>query len=138
LGNYQLAAGTHDLKFSCITSGYNVNRIEFVLVAAGVEEENNDIPRAFALQQNYPNPFNPLTVIKYTTAGVGGQGPGASKTMIVVYDVLGRQVATLVNEVKAPGSYEVRFDASGLASGLYVCRMTSGSFTQSRTMVLVR
>ena len=58
--------------------------------------------------------------------------------MLVVYDVLGRQVATLVNEVKAPGSYEVRFDGSGLASGVYICRMTAGAFVQSRTMLLVK
>ena len=85
----------------------------------------------FELQGNYPNPFNPLTIIKYTIAG-------ASETMIVVYDVLGRQVATLVNEIKTPGSYEVSFDGSRLASGMYISRMTAGSFVASRKMLLVK
>ena len=113
-----------------------------------IAEEN--LPTGYTLEQNYPNPFNPLTTIKYTIAGAegrgsgvgeagaGGQGSGASKTMLVVYDVLGRQVATLVDEVKAPGSYEVRFDGSGLASGVYIYRLTAGSFVQSRRMVLVK
>ena len=67
-------------------------------------------PEQITLLQNYPNPFNPVTTIKYTVGGAGGRGLGASKTMLVVYDVLGRQVATLVDEVKAPGSYTVQFD----------------------------
>ncbi len=58
--------------------------------------------------------------------------------MLTVYDVLGREVATLVDEVKAPGSYEVRFDGSGLASGVYVYRLTAGSFVQAQKMVLLK
>ena len=112
--------------------------------------ENPEGAEEFALSQNYPNPFNPETTIKYTIAGIegrgsgvgeagaGDRGPGASKTMLVVYDVLGRQVAMLVDDVKAPGSYEVRFDGSGLASGVYVYRLTAGSFVQSRTMLLLK
>jgi len=95
-------------------------------------------PVEFSLSQNYPNPFNPGTIIKYTISGVGSLGLGASKTMIVVYDVLGRQVATLVNEAKAPGSYEVTFDGSGLSSAVYIYRLTVGAFVQSRKMALVK
>jgi hypothetical protein len=102
------------------------------------------------LAQNYPNPFNPSTRIKYTVGGAGGQGPGAgetgarnqgpgaSKTSLIVYDLLGREVAVLVNEKKAPGSYEATFDASGLASGVYICRLAAGSYVASRKMLLVR
>jgi hypothetical protein len=79
-----------------------------------------------------------LTIIKYTIAGGGGQGPGVSDVKITVYDVLGREVAVLVNERKAPGNYEVTFDASGLSSGVYVYRLTAGGFAQARTMLLIR
>ena len=110
----------------------------------GVSEES------FKLGQNYPNPFNPSTRIKYTVAGVRGQGPGVgeagagvsglgtSKTSLIVYDLLGREVAVLVNERQAPGSYEVRFDASGLASGVYYYRLAAGSFIQTRKMILIK
>jgi glucose/arabinose dehydrogenase len=72
------------------------------------------------------------------SGGPENQGPGASKTSLVVYDLLGREVAVLVNEKKAPGSYEVQFDGSRLASGVYVYRLTAGSFVQSRIMVLLK
>ena len=70
--------------------------------------------------------------------GAGNRGPEASRTRIVVYDVLGREVATLVDEVKAPGSYEVTFNAGGLASGVYVYRLSAGSFVQGQKMLLIR
>ena len=63
---------------------------------------------------------------------------GVSSVKITVYDLLGREVSTLVNERKAPGFYEVRFDGSGLSSGVYIYRMTSGSFVQSRKMQLLK
>jgi hypothetical protein len=103
----------------------------------GVKEQPT-APAEFRLEQNWPNPFNPFTVIKYTVGGVRGQGLGARDISLIVYDVLGREVATLVNDLKAPGSYEVRFDGSKLASGVYVYRMTAGSFVQSKTMVLLK
>jgi hypothetical protein len=65
-------------------------------------------------------------------------GLGVSDVSLVVYDVLGRQVAVLVNERKTPGSYEVYFDGSGLASGMYIYRLSAGTFVQARRMILVR
>ncbi len=65
-------------------------------------------------------------------------GLGASQVMLTVYDVLGRQVATLVDERKTAGSYDVTFDGSGLASGVYIYRLTAGSFVESRRMVLIK
>jgi len=88
-------------------------------------------PTAFALEQNYPNPFNPTTVVSY-------QLPVVSTVKLVVYDILGREVAVLVNETKAPGSYTVRFDAGRLASGVYFYRLQAGRFTQIRKMVLMK
>jgi hypothetical protein len=80
--------------------------------------------------QNYPNPFNPATIIRYRV-------PVAGTVRIVVYDMLGREVAVLVNERKDPGTFMIPFDAAGLASGAYVYRLTTGALVQSRTMMVV-
>lgn len=89
------------------------------------------VPYTFELQQNYPNPFNPTTTIPFT---LGGSGFASLK----IYDVLGREVATLVNEEKDAGEYSVQWNASTAPGGVYVYRLQFGSFTQSRKMVLVR
>ena len=95
------------------------------------EDFGGSAPAAFALEQNYPNPFNPSTSIRFRV-------PEEGWVTLAVYDLLGREIATVVDGQKAPGSYAVEFDASGLASGLYVYRLTAGSFTQTRKMMLVR
>jgi hypothetical protein len=140
------------------TSGFSA---PFDHIAAGVPEVEQGLPTRFALEQNYPNPFNPTTRIQYTVGGAGETGAGVSglgtsNTKIVVYDLLGRQVAVLVDEKKAPGSYVVTFSAKGgsppdcrragasggdggqLASGMYIYRLTAGTFVQSRTMLLIK
>ena len=102
------------------------------------------VPRVFALEQNYPNPFNPTTGVRFqvgqTLRPAGGRTgvPGANDVNITVFDLLGREVKILVNERKAPGVYEVSFDASGLSSGVYFYRMTAGSFSQMRKMMLIK
>jgi hypothetical protein len=88
-------------------------------------------PTVFELNQNYPNPFNPTTVVRY-------QLPAASNVRLAVYDLLGREVAVLVDEKKVPGSYEVKFDGSGLSSGMYFYRMEAGSFVETRKLLLIR
>ncbi len=88
-------------------------------------------PRSFELSQNYPNPFNPRTGIRY-------QVPGVSNVNLIVYDMLGREVAVLVNERKAPGSYEVEFDGSRLASGVYFYRLMAGNFVQTKKMLMLK
>ncbi|MFQ3597685.1 MAG: T9SS type A sorting domain-containing protein [Chloroherpetonaceae bacterium] len=85
----------------------------------------------YALAQNYPNPFNPTTNISYVL-------PKAENVSLKVYDVLGREVATLVNEVKAAGAYTVPFNASNLASGVYFYKLQAGSFVQTKKMMLVK
>ncbi len=95
-------------------------------------------PEVPFISQNYPNPFNPTTSIEYTIEGVRGQESGFSVVRLVVYDLLGREVAVLVNERKAPGTYSVQFDASGLASGMYFYRLTAGNFVETRKMAVVR
>lgn len=95
--------------------------------SAGAE----DVPLEFALNPNYPNPFNPATVI-------GFQLPVEADVTIEVYDMLGRRVEVLVNETTPAGNYEIIFDASRLTSGVYVYRMRAGSFSQTRSMTLVK
>lgn len=92
---------------------------------------NNQLPMTFALAQNYPNPFNPSTTIKY-------QIPKESVVKIFVYDVLGKNVATLVNEKKNAGYYELEFNASNLASGLYFYKIEAGEFTDVKKMMLIK
>jgi hypothetical protein len=89
------------------------------------------VPHAFKLAQNYPNPFNPSTTIKYEL-------PTSSVVRLSVYDMLGREVSVLVIERKDAGVYEVKFDASGLASGVYLYRMQAGSFVETRKLLLLR
>jgi hypothetical protein len=95
-------------------------------------------PVAFKLDQNYPNPFNPSTNIAYTVGGVGLQASGFRDVRLVVYDLLGREVAVLVDERKAPGSHSIEFDGTGLSSGVYFYRLTAGPNIQSRKMVLMK
>jgi GH35 family endo-1,4-beta-xylanase len=88
-------------------------------------------PAEFGLSQNYPNPFNPTTTIRYQVETTGS-------VMLKVFDVLGREVATLVNDIQPAGSYTVRWDGASHPSGVYYCRMVAGSVTQTRKMVLAR
>ncbi len=92
-----------------------------------------DVPDKFALEQNYPNPFNPTTIIKYSIP-YGTE----VKVNLIVYDLLGKTVARLVNEKQSPGNYSVTFDASKLSSGLYFYRLTAGDFSQTRKMLLLK
>jgi hypothetical protein len=88
-------------------------------------------PSSFELKQNYPNPFNPTTKIQFTIVN-------RQVTMVEVFDLLGRDVATLVNEVKEPGTYTVEFDGSHLTSGVYFYRLQAGSVIQTRKLLLVK
>jgi hypothetical protein len=89
------------------------------------------VPEALALNQNYPNPFNPGTTISYAVAQ-------ESSVRLEVFDLLGRSIATLVNDSQAPGVYSVRFDASRFGSGAYVYRLTAGTQTFFKTMMLLK
>jgi hypothetical protein len=102
----------------------------FNIIITDVEDEQQ-LPTEFALMQNYPNPFNPSTVISY-------QLPVSSNVTLKVYDILGNEVATFVNEEKPAGSYEVKFDASGLSSGIYFYKLQAGSLVETKKMILLR
>lgn len=104
--------------------------------ASGVND-TDVIPADFALEQNYPNPFNPATVISYTVAAPSGvEGP--AQIRLAVYDLLGREVAVLVDEEKPAGVYTARWDAAGMPSGMYFYTLTAGSFMQTGKMVLLK
>ncbi|MBV6510726.1 MAG: hypothetical protein FMNOHCHN_00203 [Ignavibacteriaceae bacterium] len=93
--------------------------------------ENSSIPVEYSLKQNYPNPFNPSTMVHY-------QLPKTEYTELKVYDLVGREVATLVNGIKEAGYHQVSFDGSGLSSGLYIYRLRSGEFTKTMKMSLIK
>jgi len=101
-----------------------------------VEVESNNIPTEFALYQNYPNPFNPTTTIKYSVPKIVNNQ--SSIINLKVYDILGNEIATLVNEQKAPGNYEVQWNASGFASGVYFCRLQSEDFISVKKLLLMK
>lgn len=96
-----------------------------------VQSNVAEIPQAFSLEQNYPNPFNPATVIAY-------QIPVSGVVHVRVYDLLGREIETLVNEFQTAGNYKIVFDASSLANGIYFYKFTAGTFTDTKKMVLVK
>jgi hypothetical protein len=105
---------------------------------AGIGKVERELPNETMLEGNYPNPFNPVTVIRYhLPAGQAGLSVNSYVTL-KVYDVLGREVATLVNEQKEPGNYSVPFDASNIASGVYFYRLTSGSFVDVKRMLIMK
>lgn len=109
-------------------------------VNGGVTGIENEIisPAEFLLSQNYPNPFNPVTTIKYSIPSITLSGVEGSRVTLKVFDVLGNEIATLVNEEKPAGIYEVLFDAAGLASGVYFYSLTAGGFYQVKKMVYLR
>ena len=96
-----------------------------------VSVKDFSVPTDFTLEQNYPNPFNPSTTIKY-------QIPELSFVTLKVYDVLGSKIITLVSEEKPFGNYEVEFNAATLPSGVYFYRLHSGSFVETKKMVLIK
>ena len=96
------------------------------------------LPRSTQLHQNFPNPFNPETAISYQIPEVRGQRSEGSHVILKVFDLLGREVATLVNEEQRPGIYRATWDATGFPSGVYFYRLQAGGFVQTRKMILMR
>ena len=101
------------------------------MAVAGVGDPPTPLPVHFALEQNYPNPFNPATTINY-------QLPTSSFVVLNVYDLLGREVRTLVNERQAPGNHSVMFDASSLSSGVYLYRLVAGTYHNTKKLLLLK
>jgi hypothetical protein len=101
------------------------------LTELSVGPSSNKVPAQFSLSQNYPNPFNPATTVRYSL-------PHRSQVLLTVYNTLGQEVATLVQEQQEAGSYEVKFDGSALASGVYFYRLQTGSFVDTKRLLLLK
>jgi hypothetical protein len=102
----------------------------------GIQPISNEFPTQFSLSQNFPNPFNPTTRIRFAIpANVKGE---TSNTKIIIFDILGREVKTLVNEQLKAGTYEVDWNASGYPSGVYFYRLETDDFTETKKMLLVK
>lgn len=99
--------------------------------ASSVWGQSEEVPRRFGLGQNYPNPFNPNTVIKYDVAV-------SSRVLMSLYDALGREVRTLLDEEKSAGSYQIQFDASDLSTGVYYYQLRAGEFVETRKLILLK
>ena len=97
----------------------------------GIDENSNILPTSFSLEQNYPNPFNPSTTIKFAI-------PSDNKVVLKIYDILGREVTTLLNTQLKAGYHSIDWNASRLASGTYIYRLEAGNFTQVKKMILLK
>jgi hypothetical protein len=116
-----------------LTSNGNDGTISGAIWVPGISSVKDEVgfPKTYSMSQNYPNPFNPTTKIQYQVSSI-------SKVTLKVYDVLGNEVATLVSEEKLAGVYEVEFDASNLSSGIYLYTLQTGSFFESKKMILIK
>ncbi len=121
-GNYRLKQIDIDGKF------------EYSEIVTVETRHASSLPTEFALYQNYPNPFNPTTKIKYSIPSLAHR----ERVLLKIYDILGNEIATLVNEEKPPGVHEVEFDGSKYSSGIYFYRLQSGSFTATKKLILVK
>jgi len=126
--------GSDTISAKVISSGDTVSiftkiTVQYISPVSVIEDEI--AADRFYLYQNYPQPFNPSTKIKY-------QLPEVSTVTLKIYDVLGKEVATLVNETKSAGTYEVVFDATGLTSGIYFYTLNAGSFSETKKMILTK
>jgi photosystem II stability/assembly factor-like uncharacterized protein len=104
----------------------------------GIKEINENIPDKYDLFQNYPNPFNPTTRIRFQIADFRFQIKNNNKTTLKVFDITGREIQALVNELLSPGTYEVTFDGSNLPSGIYFYQLRSGDFVESKKLILIK
>ena len=121
------------LQSLLLTGGrLNIHKtLQKIQTPSNITQNGNGIPQKFALYQNYPNPFNPTTKISFDI-------PKSGLVTIKIYNVLGKEISTLVNEVKNAGSYIVEFNGSGLSSGTYIYRIQAGEFSQVKKMLYIK
>jgi hypothetical protein len=117
----------------CITgmSALDFATVKYSEVSTAAEESEIGFPSRHELYQNYPNPFNPSTTFQFTIVD-------RQSTILSVYNLLGQEVTTLVNEIKNPGTYQVTWNAAGQASGVYYYRLSAGEFVETRQLMMVR
>ncbi len=130
------SAHSYSYTDNAITAGTYVYRLKQIDNGGAYKYSNEAqvtiaTPKSFALNQNYPNPFNPTTTISYDV-------PQQSNVKIAVYDIMGRELATLVNETKDVGSYQTVWNANKIASGVYFYRISAGAYTSVKKLVLLK
>jgi hypothetical protein len=141
----------YEIKFINQLTGFAIGDNGIILKttnggeSTGISPINNNIPSDFSLSQNYPNPFNPTTKIKFDIpvdsrirGNDRGRVVGSDRVVLRVYDILGKEIETLVNEKLNPGTYEVTFDASKYPSGVYFYRLITDNFTDTKRMILLK
>ena len=133
--------------YAAVTNGYIYRLSGDSVSVVRVNKIDDPVPDKFALSQNYPNPFNPSTIIKYNVSRVSSNNAhnlssphvsGGDLVLLKVYNVLGKEIETLVNEKQSPGTYEVKFDASYLPSGVYFYKLQAGDFTETKKMLMIK
>jgi hypothetical protein len=130
--HFQYAQGTGTI-IGCFVDGILFGDTSFV---TGVEQISTEIPKSFSLYQNYPNPFNPSTKIKFS---IPAPSPVERvEVRLVIYDALGRELQTLVNEQLQPGTYETEWDGTNYSSGIYYYKLIVGNYTETKKMVLIK
>jgi len=121
--------GQQTLRLTATKGGFKLN---WISISSTTSVENNiALPSITRVEQNYPNPFNPTTFIEFSLSK-------ESPVKIVVFDVLGREIRTLINEFKKAGNYKVEFDASSLSSGIYFYQLQAKEFTQTKKLILMK
>ena len=129
--NVWLPQGTNSLQVRLFFGNFNLSYIKFDLITVNIENEDENFPAEFSLNQNYPNPFNPLTHISW-------QSPTSGWQTLKIYNVLGNEIATLVDEYRNSGYYELEFDASNLPSGIYFYKLNTGNYTDTKKLILLK
>ncbi|MEE9431628.1 MAG: cellulase family glycosylhydrolase [Melioribacteraceae bacterium] len=146
-GKIFLDKGEQVLRLSMVLANpFNIDKFSFVFDTSTDVKIISDIPSEYALYQNYPNPFNPETTIKYQIPNNKSQinsnvvlgNENIRSVQLIIYNLLGREVATLVNENKSAGKYEVIFNASSLSSGVYYYKLAAGKFTETKKMIVLK
>ena len=123
--------GTHLPYWFNMESAFVIRSAKRMQTLSGVSGSNQSFPRTPMLRQNYPNPFNPSTTITYSV-------PSFARVNIIIYNLLGQKVKTLVNEYQNPGDYSIFFNAAELSGGIYICKLQSGNYFESKKLVLLK
>ncbi|MDH3267255.1 MAG: FG-GAP-like repeat-containing protein [Ignavibacteria bacterium] len=129
-----LKNGVYEWRLRAVDAAYVGSDIaigEFSIGVSSTDESDDILPLKYTLEQNYPNPFNPITTIRYSI-------PEEGLVSLKVYNLIGEEVVTLVNEIKQSGNYDVIFDAAKLSSGVYMYKIQAGSFVETRKMILMK
>jgi hypothetical protein len=139
IGLYELGFSDFFARYTMELKGCIIDEVVYGdTTTVGVDNDETQIVSEFKLEQNYPNPFNPSTKIKYQIPASLNPSKGGILVQLIVYDILGNQIATLVNEEKQSGVYEVEFDGSNLPSGIYFYQLRAGDIVQTKKMLMIK